>query len=677
MKRKSFPAQRSLFVAAIVVCAASLPLDAAENLKTSSRMPHHHVIPIRDADGNIIAPPPAFDEQGKPQEARGNAYSTAQTCGRCHEYEVIRNGWHFNAGKGNVPSGRPGEPWILTDPATRTQILLSFRGWEGTFKPGDLGISDFEFITEFARHYPGGGVGEPETLDLEHPKNRRFAVTGKMEIDCMMCHNQHGHYDHDARMRALSGENFQWLPAISAGLGAFGSPRTAKVFADRWRPGTAAPTNIPPMKYDRAKFDVEHHVTFDVTRKASSACYYCHTSQTHLGDSRWHSDQDVHLRAGMKCTDCHRNGIDHMIVRGYEGEIKERTITADMVDLRSKIVRRNDAEISEAEASKVAERQLTAELGRVETLSCRGCHMGSENGGNDPTRLAGRLGAPYPLHKGMPPIHFEKLSCTACHAGPFPTDATQIVQTSLAHKLGLMAPVRGENTAPVIVQPVFLPGQDGRIAPHRAVWPSYWGRLKDGKVQPILPEEVSKLAQAKLPRQASDDVPRDPYNTKPLTDQQIQEVLTALSADPAQGEAVFIASGKLYQLEGESVKSAEHEAAKAYTWALGHDVRPAGQSLGARGCADCHAGDSPIYFSEVTARGPVSRLSGVSRDMLDLRGEDRTLVSLFAFTFNFRPMLKVICFGSAFIILGVLLSHLVSGLNAVTRGPRSNEREDR
>ena len=80
-----------------------------------------------------------------------------------------------------------------------------------------------------------------------------------------------------------------------------------------------------------------------------------------------------------------------------------------------------------------------------------------------------------------------------------------------------------------------------------------------------------------------DDVARDPYNTKPLTDAQIQPVLEALSADKSKGAAVFIAAGKIYRLEGGKVKSEEHETAKPYAWALAHDVRPASQALGARG----------------------------------------------------------------------------------------------
>ena len=657
--------------AGLMISLAFSPVQG-ENLKTESRTPYLHHIPLRDAEGQIISLPAPLDEQGKPQEARANPYSTAETCGRCHEYEAIGRGWHFNAAKGNVKPGRPGEPWILTDPATHTQIPLSYRGWAGTFKPADVGLSDFDFLMAFARHFPGGGPGEPGKIDPKDPKLARMLVTGTMQIDCLLCHEATGHYNHETRFKAMNVQNIKWAPSIGAGLGTFGGFKTAKAIADSIRPGRQVPTNLPAIKYDRAKFDADNNVVFELTRRPSpSACYYCHTSDSAMGDARWHSDRDVHLRAGMTCIDCHRNGVDHMVVRGYEGEVKDRTITPDMVDLRVKLLHRDNANLSEEDAKKLADRQLNEELGMVSTLSCRGCHYGAADSPQITSKLGGRLGSPRPVHKGMPLIHFEKLTCTTCHAGPFPTDQAQIVHTSLAHKLGLPGPARGENTSPVIVQPVFLRGEDGKIAPHKMVWPSYWGWLKDGRVTPLLPEEVAKTE--KLPAQPPEDVARDPYNTKPLIDLQIQPVLEALSADKSKGEAVFIAVGKMYRLEGGKLTSAEHEAAKPYAWALAHDVRPANQAVGARGCADCHANDSPIYFSAVAPRGPVETKSGLSRAMWELRGDSKRMVSTFAFTFIFRPMLKVISFGSALLIFGVLVNYGLLGLGAITGNGRTKE----
>ena len=65
-----------------------------------------------------------------------------------------------------------------------------------------------------------------------------------------------------------------------------------------------------------------------------------------------------------------------MVVRGYEGEARDRAVTADMIELRVKRLRRDNSSLAEEGAKKLAERQLNEEGKLVETLSCQGCHLG-------------------------------------------------------------------------------------------------------------------------------------------------------------------------------------------------------------------------------------------------------------------------------------------------------------
>ena len=634
----------------------------AEDIHTESRPPFLHNIPLHDAKGRLISPPALLGEDGKPQESKANPYSPALTCGKCHDYDAISQGWHFNADAGSVKPGRPGEPWILTDPATHTQIPLSYRGWAGTFKPSDVGLSDFEFVTNFARHFPGGGPGEPGKIKSADPQMGRMLITGTMEIDCLICHQTAGRFDHEARFNALKAQNFRWAPSIAAGLGVFASFKSAGSIADSWHPDRPVPSTLPALRYDRARFDTENNVLFQVSRRPPvNNCYYCHTSESELGDARWHSDLDVHIKAGLLCVDCHRNGLDHAIVRGYEGETHDRAITDTTLDLRMRLIRRDDSAINEEDARKLARQQLQSESGMIETLTCRGCHT------------AGRLGSPRPVHKGLPPIHLEKLSCTACHSGPLPASQPQVVHTSLTHKLGLPAPERGKNTAPVILEPVFLRGADGKIAPYKMVWPSYWARLNGTNLTPMLPAEAAKTLT--LPQPSSDDAARDPYNTKPLTDREIQQALESFPAEPSKGQPVFIAAGKIYLIEKGAMSAREFPAAQPYAWALAHDVRPASQALGARGCAECHASDSPMYFATVAARGPVEAKNGLNKEMWELRGDDKAVASFFAFTFHFRPLLKCLVFAAAFVVLGVLMHYGLRGLGAITAQGSSTGKE--
>ena len=650
------------FLVALGLCLFFARASArAEDIHTESRTPFLHNIPLHDAQGRTISPPAAVSEDGKPQEPKANPYSPAMTCGKCHDYDAIGQGWHFNADDPSVKPGRPGEPWILTDPATHTQIPLSYRGWAGTFKPSALGLNDFAFVTNFARHFPGGGPGEPTKIKASDPEMGRMLITGTMEIDCLICHQTTGRYDHEARFNALKAQDFRWAPSVAAGLGAFASFKSAGSIADSWHPGRPMPSTLPGIKYDRARFDTENNVLFQVSRRPPvNNCYYCHTSETELGDARWHSDLDVHIKAGLLCVDCHRNGIDHAIVRGYEGEAKDRTISDTSLDLRTRLIRRDNAALNDEDARKLAKRQLQAETGLIETLTCRGCHT------------AGRLGSPRLVHKGLPPIHFEKLSCTACHSGPLPSLEQQIVHTSMAHKLGLPAPERGKNTAPVIIEPVFLRGADGKIAPYKMVWPSYWARLNGTNLTPMLPEEAAKVIT--LPQPTSEDTARDPYNTKPLSDQEIQKALESFPSNSSNGEPVFVAGGKMYRVQKGILSATESAAAQPYSWALAHDVRPAAQALGARGCADCHAGDSPMYFAAVAARGPIEPTHGLSKEMWELRGDDRSVASFFAFTFRFRPLLKCVVFAAAFVVLAVLVHYGLRGIGAITApGPSTGK----
>ena len=61
-----------------------------------------HVLKLYDEHEGIIRP---GDQPLLP-------YSTRYTCGKCHNYDTISQGWHFNAGQDSITEGRRGQPWI-------------------------------------------------------------------------------------------------------------------------------------------------------------------------------------------------------------------------------------------------------------------------------------------------------------------------------------------------------------------------------------------------------------------------------------------------------------------------------------------------------------------------------------------------------------------------------------
>jgi hypothetical protein len=144
--------------------------------------------------------------------------------------------------------------------------------------------------------------------------------------------------------------------------------------------------------------------------------------------------EDVHLAAGLTCVDCHRHGIDHRMVRGYATEAPDR----------------GEPEIA--------------------TFSCEGCHLGVGGAADPLVALGGRYGAPHPQHAGLPPLHFDKLTCTACHSGPWPETYAKRFQTAMAHGLGLPTRERTDDDWPRIVGPIFGRQPDGKIATQRLIW---------------------------------------------------------------------------------------------------------------------------------------------------------------------------------------------------------------
>ena len=491
-----------LIWAAALCAAAQAPDEVAQPLRSDSRAGYVHRLTLYDIDGKVIDP--------KEQPIR--PYSPHATCGKCHAVGSIRRGWHFNADLPDAAPGRPGEPWILTDRRTGTQLPVSARRWPGTFSPAEAGLSGFQFTLAFGRHMPGGGFGDPPKKAADDsPEAVRWGISGNLEIDCLFCHTGETQHDPDEAARQVEYQNFRWRPTAALGVAAIRGE--ARKIPDDFDPD--APPNpdfpdraLPIIDLNGVRFDADNRVLFNVPRDAPPGrCYFCHTVRP-VGPGSpppWQTAGDVHLAAGMICTSCHRNDVGHMISRGDD---------------------------------------------RATGLSCEGCHLGVEGAGDPTTAQGGRYGAPHPVHRGFPPIHFEKLTCTACHSGPWPGENVRRVQTSMAHGLGLASKDRRDDDPPAIFEPVFASQPDGTIAPHRMVWPAYWGWLLNGVVRPV-PLESARRAAGPQP---------------PVTLEQIGAVLAALAAQtPAEGEPVCIRDGYLYRrTSAGQVEKSAHAAARPY-----------------------------------------------------------------------------------------------------------------
>jgi hypothetical protein len=480
-------------LSALIAVALSCAAAAADKPPKwdGSRVSPVHRIPLKDE----------LDQEIVPSESYPLPFSARFTCAPCHDYDMVRKGLHFNAGRPDAPSGRPGEPWIWADEGTGTLIPLSYRKWKGVWEPEAVGLTDWDFTRLFGRHLPGGGVSEPREEDVT--RDSRWDVSGRIEINCMGCHNASPRQDPSEWARQVMRENFRWAATAAAGLGYVGG--MASRLAATWdlfdgpSPDDKEWAVPPSVKYDPSLFDAKHKAFLDISYKPDDGrCLSCH-SATSIGEAKHEFDEDVHTASGLRCVSCHRNGIDHEMVRGYEGESKDN----DNID--------------------------------GEDLTCAGCHLGkdAEKGGKG---FAGRLGAPFPKHNGFPKVHFERLNCTVCHSGPLPAKKPTRVRAARANRLGIFGIARWATDLPAVFEPLLVRGANGKLAPHRLTWPAFWAETKDGTIVPMKPESVKADAGDILDAAGS-----------------VGRVLAALYDIPdLAGTPLLIMSGRAYELNADA-----------------------------------------------------------------------------------------------------------------------------
>lgn len=504
---------RSAAVLAFLLAAARAAAVQPEEKWDGNRTSPVHQIPLKDEFDQIIVP----------TEPNPLPVSFRFSCEPCHSYSVIEKGLHFNPGGSQSP-GRPGEPWIWVDEASGTQIPLSYKPRKGVHDPGELGLTPWDFTLMFGRHLAGGGISEPAGEDMT--PGSRWEVSGKLEISCLTCHDGSRMHDHSEWAKQILRENFRWAATAAAGLGEVGG--IASRLAPTWdiydgpNPDDTEWAVAPHVKYRKNLFDGKHRAFVDINHKPDdSRCLACH-SVTPVGAKKFDTDADVHAAGGLKCADCHRNDIRHRMIRGYEGEDK------DEPGLVSK------------------------------DFTCSGCHLGEdpEKGGKG---WSGRMGAPYPLHKGIPQVHFKRLSCTACHSGPLPADEPARVRTARANRLGIFGIARWATDAPVIQEPVYVRGADGKLSPHRLMWPAFWGERRGKDIVPLAPERVRQAAGEILSPQSG-----------------IAAVLAALAAAAPDAESapVLAAGGNTYELNvdgGLNVSAGRGEKPAGVFWAFKKD----------------------------------------------------------------------------------------------------------
>lgn len=370
-------------LAALFAVATAVVATAGE-FNGGRTVPVHRFAPV-DRDGDKVSV----------RARMPAAMSQEKTCAQCHEVDMMSGGSHFRSGGTNdVVNKVNREPWFLcsTNSGTCRVVSLADRG----------GLSAWEWVKNFGWAFPGGGLASCTNAMAEAAGDRqRWFVTGALEMNCLACHSQDD-YDVSEWTKQIHREN--WSGAALAASGFARVDGMNERLDASWDAHIAenpddhlfkVPENIT---YDPAKFDDKGRATFRVGKPKNENCLACH-SAAEAGAKSCEMTGDVHLQRGMRCIDCHRNGMDH----------------------------------------------------RMSTKSCASCHMDKNGEG------------PKPDHVGIPLVHFKKLSCTVCHSGVTKDGKRAQVRTMRANRIGIYGRAQWATDLPFIEEPFVRKNAEGQV----------------------------------------------------------------------------------------------------------------------------------------------------------------------------------------------------------------------
>ncbi|MHB1307147.1 MAG: hypothetical protein ACYDC1_18060 [Limisphaerales bacterium] len=564
---------------------------------------------LKDEQGNLINP------------ARGvntNApYSPRQTCGAvgCHDYDKITEGYHFMQGKGEA---------VPADMAARYQWVTSPGNYGGTWcSPAPLyrylasktnasataiDMTSATFVTAGCGNcHPGGGPlehdregkrydtwmrdpasgltpGGDNHFDGDYFK-ARWSDSGVVEADCLLCHLPQ--YNLAKRNDQLARLNFRWAATEGAGFGQV--------------TGIVASNQAPQVAYDLSRFDAAGNVKVRVvTQPRNETCLNCHAQPGwKKRGADYRARTDVHLRAGLRCVDCHPAGsnADDPRINGHEvhhfgkGDDPGGRVRDDLDDT---------------------------------VRGCASCHT------------TGQFGAPVATHPWLPPLHLDTIACQTCHTPvkqvmPIQVQASDVfnrdawidpggkqlwtfygVDGAYRNHYGILK-VMGYDDKPTETFRPALARYKGKIYPVNRIhsaWPGIETPGQPGLMQPR-PPDIHKMWKAhfddptKYPELAKikDDGGDGPpeVNRPEEIDALIAAVtrhLTSLGYELQGKRVVWVSNERVYQsgTDFRALNKAEWEASPyANVHKYNHDIAPARAALGSGGCTDCHAADSRFF----------------------------------------------------------------------------------
>jgi len=564
---------------------------------------------LYDEEGNIIDPVNDINAE-KP-------YSPKQTCGKCHDYEKITQGFHFQQGKDETATGTFAEryQWV-SNPGNyggnwcSPAPLYNYLSKKTNTSSKEMDMTSFTFITNgCATCHPGGGPLEFDREGFRYDKHMdslkytagginnfdgdyfqaHWNRSGVIEADCNLCHLPE--YDYKGRNEHLAKFNFRWMATVGSGLALI--------------EGSVKDTIDVKVKYNLSKFGPDGKVSMHLVREPrNETCLNCHSKpQWKKRGASFTEFTDVHIAKGLKCVDCHAAGSMASDTRIKGKEVHQ----FGKGDDPSGYVR-NDLDNT--------------------MRTCTDCHT------------TGYLNAPIAKHLWLPDLHLDKLACQSCHI-PERKVKSALVQVSDIYNPGTkitppakyvwtfydqnmnywnhygeltMFTAKDQPSDPFIPQYAKYKGQIFPVNAVHSAWPGIYTEGKKGLDQPKMKDiwgmwmahrkDNSKYSElSKITDNNSDTIPD--VNTPEEIDAFINSVtacLKDLGYDLQGKKVVWVNNDRMY-LNGIDYKMLEKETWESSPYAsvykYSHDVFPANAGLGINGCTDCHSLKSDLFYRQI------------------------------------------------------------------------------
>jgi len=564
-------------------------------------------------------------------------YSPKKTCGTCHSYAAITSGYHFQQGFDVMKDGYDkGRAWILSPGMFGNWLPTAAAGrlaakHNANIRQIDLSTYDWigagKYTAKYKIHsascgscHPGGGPmeygrdkgGRADTavtlmsgeatganrLDGDYSSRAtpdglsRFRQSGVVEADCLICH-QSG-YRMEDRNEQLYRRNYRWAATAGAGLGevkgaifTYKNPAAGPGEPD-FSAGSWNLSKRPVVSYnwsDRNMFGPDGRVKGNLIKKSISAknCLQCHAEgEAKNTGTAFTPASDVHIKAGMACTDCHP----------LIGGTKEKRLTHQIAKGTSLTGHVRD------------------DLDGAGMKTCVSCHSGGQSrfvrrGVNlpakDPQATHARLlsGAVF---------HTYLISCNSCHATAQPLRAMTILDMSTGREQGYTADDFASAAAPgdyLRPAPKPWPPWQMRTKKYQAAIPKHlqWfgEKMTNGEIRPIGLHYVAKAARQVANLTAVNVNLPDGKKDKRLTvvsDRDITEMIKALTKSGFVN-VVFV-SDQLYELKNEKLAASPLKQKTLY-YTVEHGVTDLSrkQTYGHKGrsggCMQCHDDSSPFF----------------------------------------------------------------------------------